>query len=481
MISFAIGVWLSKWLILDNYSQNILIVFSILLIIIGILFIKEKVIIIALICLLIVGFGAIYAADYKTKHQPQNLVYNKEVSLEGVIVEEPDQRENNTKLTIKVTMADNYPELIGQKILVTTKRYPEYYYGDKLNFIGKLEEPGVINDFDYRAYLERYQIFALIKSPKEINKISSDNGNKLKSSLLNVKNSFKNSIEKSLPEPESSLAEGIVLGVKGNFSQDLKDKLSQTGTTHIVVVSGQNMEIITSTFVNLTKYWSGLMTFWIGTIGIVCYIIITGASASVVRAGILAMLFLLVRLVGRRKQILNPLVFTGTIMIAINPLILRNDIGFQLSFLAMLGLIYIAPIFSRLFIKSPKFISESLAATLGAQIATLPIILYNFGQLSILAPITNALILFAIPTAMGLSFITGLLGIVSYQLGIVSGWIAWVLLKYVVTIINIFSKLSWASNKVEFNNSFIVVSLYILVAGGVHIVNKKYISRSKNK
>ncbi|EKD57076.1 MAG: hypothetical protein ACD_58C00008G0003 [uncultured bacterium] len=481
MLSFSLGVWLAKWLTLDSYSQNILITFAVTLIIISILFIKEKIIVVSSVCLLIIGFGAIYTADYKAKHQPQYLAYNEEVNFEGVIIEEPDQRTDNTKITIKVTKADGFEELISQKILVTIKRYPEYFYGDTINIVGKLEKPEVINGFDYGSYLERYQIHALITKPKEVNKISSNNGNKLKSQLLTIKKSFKKSIEKSLPEPESSLAEGIVLGVKGNFSQDLKDKLSQTGTTHIVVVSGQNMEVITSTFVNLTKYWPGLMTFWVGIVGIICYIIITGASASVVRAGILAMLFLLARLLGRRKQILIPLVLTGTVMVTINPLILRSDLGFQLSFLAMLGLIFISPIFSQLFSKLPKFINESLAATIGAQIATLPIILYNFGQLSILAPITNALILFAIPTAMGLSFITGLLGIVSYQLGIASGWVAWILLKYVIMIIDIFSQISWASNKVEFKNSFIVMLLYILVAIGVNSVNKKYISRSKSK
>ena len=233
--------------------------------------------------------------------------------------------------------------------------------------------------------------------------------------------------------------------------------MNKTGTTHIVVVSGQNMEIVARTFVALTKFWSPLVTFGTGAVGLGLFAILTGGTPSVVRAAVLASLFLLARLVGRRKNIFNPLIFTGFIMVIINPLILRYDLGFQLSFLAMLGLIFISPIFDKILTKWPVAIREPISATMGAQIATLPIILYNFGRLSILAPITNALILTVVPFAMAGAFLVGLGGIIWYPLGNIMGLIAWPMLKYIILVIQLFAKIPWISKEVNFQNWWVVI------------------------
>lgn len=480
LISFIVGIWLSDLIILDNYSQDILIGCTVLLIFVFFIFIKEKMIRVLIFCLLILSLGLIYTSYFKEKITPKKLPYNQSVSFTGVVDAEPDIRSDKIKLTIEVTNTGNqYQQLLGQLVLVNVPRYPEYQYGDKLEISGQLQEPGLIETFDYGKYLSRYQIFAIINNPKVVRKIADGSKSKIYSSLFKIKNRFQESLNRSLSEPESSLAGGIIVGAKSDFPQDLKNNLNKTGTTHIVVISGQNMEIITSTFVNLTKYWSNGVTFSVGIVGLILFSIMTGASASVVRAAILASLFLLVRVVGRRKQIVIPLVFAGFIMLIINPLILRFDLGFQLSFSAMLGLIYISPIFANLMSKWPKIVSQSLAATFGAQIATLPIILHSFGRLSVLAPITNALILTAVPTAMGLSFTVGLIGIFSVPLAIPVGWFTWVFLKYIILVIQLFAKIPWISLNINFQTWWVVI-YYLLLMALLIFYNKSH-DRKMNK
>lgn len=502
LISFIVGVWFSDLIFLDNYSQNILIGSSLLLIIIFFLFVKEKAIRVVIFCLLVLNLGIIYSSYYKEKITPQKLPYNQELNIRGLVAGEPDIREKQTKYTIKVESVNlltgqlvNSGEkqinrltnqqinqltnlLINQKILLSTSRYPEFKYSDVLEFSGKLTKPEKFDQFDYGKYLSRYQIFALIKST-DVKCIKSDQGSKFYSSLLKIKNKFKESLRSSLSEPESSLAEGIVLGSKGEFSKDLKEKMSQTGTTHIVVVSGQNMEIVSRVFVGVTSSWPRYFSFWFGIISLIIYTLLTGSSASVVRAAILASLFLIARLVGRKKQVLNPLIFVGFIMIVINPMILRYDLGFQLSFMAMLGLIFISPFFDQWFKKLPKFIRESLSATLGAQIATMPIILYNFGNFSVLAPITNVLILTIIPTIMGLSFIIGLSGLLWLPLGKLMAIISWPILKYVILVIELFARIPNIQQKLSFSTLAVVI-YYLIITILIYILRERIMNSKES-
>lgn len=478
LISFIIGVWLSELIFLDNYSQNILISSSLLLIIIFFLFIKEKAIRVIIFCLLVLNLGIIYSSYYKEKITPQKLPFDQELNIQGLVASEPDVRGKQTKYTIKV-IDSSVANLIDQRILLTTSRYPEFQYGDVLEFSGKLVKPEKFDQFDYGKYLSRYQIFALIKSTN-VKCIESDQGNRFYSNLLKIKNKFKESLRRSLSEPESSLAEGIVLGSKGEFSQNLKEKMSQTGTTHIVVVSGQNMEIVSRVFVGVTSSWPRYFSFWFGITSLIIYTLLTGSSASVVRAAILASLFLIARLVGRKKQVLNPLVFVGFTMIVINPMILRFDLGFQLSFMAMLGLIFISPLVDQWFKKLPKFICESLSATLGAQIATMPIILYNFGNFSILAPVTNVLILTIIPTIMGLSFVIGLFGLLWLPLGKLIAIISWPILKYVILVIELFAKIPNIQQKLNFNTVAVII-YYLIIILAIYFYRKKTLSNNKNQ
>lgn len=183
------------------------------------------------------------------------------------------------------------------------------------------------------------------------------------------------------------------------------------------------------------------------------FIIMVGLPASAVRAGIMGGLFLLAQKVGRPKAAFRTIVFAAALMLAFNPLLLRLDVGFQLSFLAVMGIIYLMPSFQNWLKKIPNIdifpLRNLLSMTLTAQVFTLPILIYNFGYMSSVAPITNILIVPLLPFIMVLGFVSGLVGMIWQPLGWVLSWPAWFLLTYLTKVVDWFSQIPWAALSIE--------------------------------
>jgi competence protein ComEC len=466
LVAFIVGIFLCELVKFSFFTLQILLVDIILLLIIAIIFRRVLLVKILALSAACIFLGSLYYLCFYNKVVPKNLPENQNVEFIGYIVEEPIAKTDKNQLIVKVEEINNQESntLINQKILVENTLYPTFNYGDKVKVAGVISKPQNTDTFDYQKYLMKDKIFLLIINKTNVELIKQEDLKDIKYYLYKLKNLFKNRMEKIFSEPYSSLASGLIVGAKNDFSPQLKNDMNATGTTHIVVISGQNMEIISKVFTELTRSLSRNITFWGGVIFLFLFAILTGASASVVRAAMLASLFILARYVGRRKQIIIPLIFTAFVMILLNPFILRFDLGFQLSFAAMLGLIFITPLLDSWLIKWPKIIRESFSATLGAQLFTMPITLYSFGRVSLLAPITNALILLAVPWGMGAGFLVGIIGIIWLPLGQVFGWLAWPLLKYIISIIEIFAKIP--GNSINYNlNSWVWVLLYYLALG----------------
>ncbi len=379
--------------------------------------------------------------------------YNgQELTFIGLISQEPDMRKSHVKLTTTV-MPDQSGGLYG-RILVNTYLYPEYQYGDVLHITCQLQAPEPIVDedtgriFNYDQYLARYDIYSLCYRP-HIELVAANHGNIIMSWLLKIKTSFVEAVQNALPEPQASFLGGLILGAKKAIPDDLMQSFNLTGTTHIVALSGYNITIIAVLVLHMCKYLgvSRKGAFWVSLSAISFFVLITGAQASIVRAGIMGMLVLLAAQLGRMSRITNTLVLAALVMLIINPKVLIFDAGFQLSFLATIGLVYVSPMLKRYFQWLPNIfeIQESLVATLSATIMTLPLIIFQFGRLSLVAPLVNVLILPAIPVAMGFGFITGLLSLAWLLLGQVFGWIVWTILSYIIFIVESFAKLDFAS------------------------------------
>ena len=457
-LSFISGIFLSSFLKISQIYLLGFLIFGIFLI--SALWQYKK--------FVVIGFCILFLAGGIWRHQFAELrITNNElgklngqkqnVTLIGIVVAEPDLRENNVKLTIK-------PEKIEGKILVTTNLYPEYQYGDRLKINGKLETPLAFEDFNYRDYLAKDGIYSVMDWPK-IELIERNQGNFVYAKILNFKNKLRESIYRNLSPPQSSILGALILGDKRQMSADLKQKLNVAGVRHITAVSGLHVAILTSILMTLLMglgLWRQ-QAFYFAIILITLFIVMTGLQPSAIRAGIMGGLFLFAQYLGRMNTSSRTIVFAATLMLVQNPLLLKLDVGFQLSFLAMMGIIYFLPIFQDFLRKIPNFLQlrSLLAMTISAQIFTLPILIYNFGYLSLVSPITNVLIVPLLPYVMGLGFTFGIAGLIFQPLGWILSLPCWLLLTYLIKIIDFFSQ-PWAFKSLEISWVWLIISYLIL-------------------
>jgi competence protein ComEC len=212
--------------------------------------------------------------------------------------------------------------------------------------------------------------------------------------LRNSRSYFERTITLYFPEPEAALYAGIVAGIRSGIPESVSNNFSTSGLSHIIAVSGFNVTVLVGIITRFTKQLGRIADFLVAVATILSFVVFAGGSASVVRAGILASLFIFARTIGRVGSMHRLLLFVACSMSILNPLIVRYDIGFQLSFFAVLGLtLYCEPIVQLLErYKAPPWLAESIAATTAAQITTLPIILYYFGTLSPYSVLANVLV-----------------------------------------------------------------------------------------
>ena len=384
------------------------------------------------------------------------------VNLVGIISKEPDVSQKSQRIVIKTE---------GRaRILATTLRYPEYKYGDKLKIIGNLEAPSEnINGFNYKNYLAKDGIYSVMSFP-EIEIIGRGFGNPMMEVLFSFKNKFKNIAESFIPPPEVGILEALVFGDEGQISKEWQEKMNLTGTRHIAAVSGMNITIIASLILTLLLsfgLWRG-QAFYLSVALLVIYILMIGAPASAVRAGIMASIVLFAQKSGRMSQGQRAVIFAAAFMLALNPLLLRFDIGFQLSFLAIMGIIYLQPIFSNWLGMIPDFkffpLRATIAATLAAQVFTLPILIYNFGYVSLVSLPANILIVPFLAPITILIFIFGLSGMIFLPLSRIFSFPIWLVLNYLTKVIDIFSKIPFTFLKIE-HIPWIWLAVFYLILG----------------
>ncbi len=406
------------------------------------------------------------------------------VYLLGYISDQPEVKGNKQVFPFyaKKLIADKYLINTDEKILVTTDSYPIYKYGDRLQIFGNVKTPENFNDFDYKSYLAKDGVFTVLSYP-EIKKSSS--GGVLSKydffkidifkSIFAIKDIFEKSVSKSVSEPNASFINGILLGSRSQIPQDLKDDFSRTGISHVLAVSGYNITIIASIISSIFLLFLRRQTaFWFSLVAVLIFTILTGAQASVVRAAIMGMLVLLARREGRLSDPRNAIVLVGAIMVLVNPLVLRYDIGFQLSFAATLGIIYLVPIIEKYFSKFPNFFDfrETLTMTISAQILVLPLLLYYFKNFSVTSLPTNLIVLPTIPFAMILGFASGIGGLLLPFLGKFIGYFAWLFTTIELNIIKFFAAPSWATLSIQLNWWEVVLVYALLVAVMLRLKNR---------
>ncbi|HAT73834.1 MAG: internalization-related competence protein ComEC/Rec2 protein [Candidatus Moranbacteria bacterium GW2011_GWF2_36_839] len=406
----------------------------------------------------------------------KNLNADKQ-NFSGIVMisKEPVMKEKIQQLIL--VSADNKRE----KFLLNASIYEKYNYGDRLKINCVLERPKNFDEnFDYQMYLAKDGIFYECKNPK-IEKLEKNNGNRFLAVLISIKNNFNEKINQLIPAPESGLLSGLLLGGSNQLSKEVKDNFSRTGMTHVVAVSGYNVTIIAE-YLMLLGIFLGLwrrQAFWFAVTGIILFVILTGLSASAVRAGLMGVLLIWAMKNGRLGNTQNAILFSACVMLLANPLLLRWDIGFQLSFLATIGIVYLYPFFENYFLHLVETrhclvssVAEILFLSLSAQIFVLPIIMFNFGTLSLISLLANILILPIIPLTMLLGFVAIMFSFVFEPIAIIFSWLTYLPLKYETVTINYLASLKYASIEMKIAWWGVVI-WYIILVGIVVILKKK--------
>ncbi len=344
------------------------------------------------------------------------------------------------KVTSQPYLKDSYQVIELGPVLILSQRFPGYFYGDKMEVIGEFEKE-VINPFK-KQYISFFPTIRLLKEKGSL--IGKTN---FKRFLLKTRGQIEEKVKGLLPEPQASLLLGIVLGVKTQMPENFWQDLRKTGTLHLVVASGQNVVMVSGFLMNVCLWFlKRRRAILMAVLGVIVYVLMVGAEAPAVRAGLMAVMIFIGQLFGRETNPGKFLLLTAMVMLLINPLILF-DIGFQLSFAATAGLVYIHPLLSTKLTVLSKIpvLGEGLLVTLAAQLATLPILLVNFGQFSWLSPLVNALVLPLIPMLMVFGFVIAFLSFFSTFLAQVISWFTWPFLSWFVKVVEFFGSLSWAS------------------------------------
>lgn len=390
----------------------------------------------------------------------------QKVTIQGVISAEPDRRPLVTKYTISIyQLIDGSGSVINDvsgNVLVTDRRqWPEYQFGDHVSAYGILEKPGRIERFQYDKYLSRYDIYSVMyrgslqKSPSP-----SPNPSPFKKTLYSLKSRFESQINRLYPEPHASFMAGLLTGSRRGIPDDLLEAFNTTGLTHIIAISGYNITIVIAIISSLLFWLPFKVRFFPAITAIIGFTIFVGASAAVIRAAIMGILGLIALQNGRTTTIRISILWTAFFMIAWNPKILWYDVGFQLSFLAVIGLTELSTLLDGLFKRVPKTLAlrESLQMTVAAQIAAVPLIIIVFERFSLIAPITNMLIAPALPLAMLFGAVGTLLSFVVFPLGQLVSYIGWICLEWIITIAYICNAIPFAS--IEFDLPVWTLTLY---------------------
>jgi len=403
------------------------------------------------------------------------------VEIKGLVDRDPEVRDKTThlRLSAREIKADKGWQEVSGTALLFVPRYPTYEYGEVLLVTGKLETPPQLDEFDYKDYLAHQGIYSTMLYP-EIEILERGKGFKPLEWIYSLRNRLSQTLAEVLPEPQASLAQGIILGKRGNIPSSVKADFIHTGTAHILAISGLHLAIVAGVLLSIgillfgrrryTYIWLALGTIWL-------YALITGMHSPVVRGAIMASLFLTAELLGRQRSAFTALAFAAAVMVGISPQILWTA-SFQLSFLAMAGLIFLAPPLMALGRKVVKatlgedgaavsianIITDSFSVTLAAIIAVWPVIAYYFGIVSFVGPLATLFALPALPGIIIAGALAGGLGLIALPAAQVIGWLAWLFLSYMLLVVNGFAVLPLSAIEVSSVDPTLIWVYYSLLA-----------------
>ena len=401
------------------------------------------------------------------------------VELIGTVVSDAEYRGSYQRFFLQPssdTLKSKLP-----RILVTTDPYQGFSYGDWVKVDGVLE--GIDNftgesgrEFAYREYLLVRNVAAQIRFAtvsKETSRLNNRDFNlivSLRTWLSDMKSRYLTVVNQALPEPHSSLAGGITVGANDALGEEYETLFRQVGLTHIIVLSGYNVAIIVTTLgmaLAFLPYW---VAAGISFIGIWLFVLLVGASTTIIRAGLMASAAVVSRLYGSQATGLSLLSLAVIAMVIHQPLIVVYDPSFQLSVLATLGIILVAPLIEDWFHWLPTLagLREIVVTTIATQITVIPWIVYLMGDFSLVSPLANILVLPVIPAAMLSTFLIYIFSLLplfgfGYLISLGSTAVSYYLLNYVFLVSSVLGNWTYSSLSLPPLSLWLVVLIYALI------------------
>ncbi|MFZ2126142.1 MAG: ComEC/Rec2 family competence protein [Candidatus Microsaccharimonas sp.] len=385
---------------------------------------------------LVLGAGVI-GLWYGSTSQEELRIYTpligSQVQLQGTVREDPSLNDKN-KLVLQLHKISIDGHDLPGAIWMSVSPREEIKRGDEVTLEGKVM-PGFGT---FAAILYNARVVRLNHpQPGDIGRVMRD--------------WFADKIRLAIPEPQASLGIGFLTGQKSALPGDLAEALQIAGLSHIVVASGYNLTILVRLarrlFMRISKFAAAMGSSTM----IILFVMMTGLSPSMTRAGLVSGLSLLAWYYGRGFHPFVLLPFAAAITVAVQPSYVWGDMGWQLSFSAFAAVMIVTPLLQRYFFGEEKSgtIRQVLGETVGAHLVTLPIIVLGFGVISNVAIPANLLIVPFVPMAMFLTFISGLAGIITpggaELVGMPASW----LLGYMTQTAQYLAELPWAQTAVE--------------------------------
>jgi competence protein ComEC len=454
---------------------------------------SRKTLIVAGLCLLaLLGGGLCFPSSLPPIDEHSLCFYNDTgiVEVQGMVAEEPDIRARYCLLTFSSSgiIVNGDTEEVSGSALIQVPRYPAYHYGDVLKITGKLETPEPFDNFDYKTYLARQGIYSVIYYPG-VEVLDHGQGLKPLQWIYSLRERLSASLARALPEPQGSLAQAILLGLRGNIPDSLYEAYSRTGTAHLLAISGLHMSIIIAILLSL-----GILVFgrrrsiyiWLALALIWLYALLAGMHPPIIRAAIMGSLFLIAEYLGRQRSAIIALAFAAAVMVGIQPHLLWS-VSFQLSFLAMAGLVLLFPYFQawgrkgvgalfknrEALVTTGSMITDVFAASLAAIVAVGPLIAYNFGIVSLVALPATFFSLPALPFIIVTAALVAFVGLFALFAAQILGWLAWLFLSYLALVVQGFDALPFSSFQVTTVSTWYIWGYYAILAGVIALFNHR--------
>jgi competence protein ComEC len=412
---------------------------------------------------------------------------HKPISLTGIIISDPDIREKNQQIVVSVNR-NGQPT----NILVFAPLFQHFAYGEKILIAGTLIKPAPFSTdggrtFRYDTFLAKKGIFALVPQA-DILEVAAPTG--LLDSAINIlfafKHTFVEGLARALPDPYAQLATGLLTGDQHGLSDSLVTTLALSGLIWIVVLSGYHITLIAEAVLKIFRFFPHHVSYLLAGMSVLAIIFATGASAPSLRGGIMACLTLFARSTGRTYDALRALCAAVFLVLIWNPLLLAYDSGFQLSIAVTPALILGTPILEKWLLRvcalKDSFVREIVTVSVVAQLACLPLILWQTGQLSVWSIPANMMVMWLVPPGMFFAVVAGFFGVLLPWLAPLAGLPAYGVLYYILSVARLSASLPFAATVIPvfpFVCTILMYAIFVLIGYLISRSNRPKVSISK--